>query len=216
LRRILISIFIILATIGVVSGTAFAVFSNKGEVKGMTMTTGNADLKIGATGKTGDGCISDGEGGKLCDSISNYGTISGMYPGYLVGDYFRLKNVSESEISLVVTATLSDYASSDGYPGSWAALKNAVEARILEYNSQDNAWWAYQNQDYNWSKVSSYTNWHDMEWWAGNSDQITGDPIGHDQLRHFVMWIRVSDEAGNEIAEKSVDLNIEFTGTQSI
>ncbi len=216
MKRILISIFIIAVTVGVVSGTAFAVFNNKGEVKGMTMTTGNADLKIGATGMTGEGCISDGDNGKLCDSITNYGTISGMYPGYLVGDYFRLKNVSQSEISLVVTTTLSAYANSDGYSGSWGVLKNAVEARILEYNSRDDAWWAYENQDYNWSKVSTSTNWHDMQWWAGNSDEITGEAIGPDQLRHFVMWIRVSDNAGNEIAEKSVDLNIEFTGTQAL
>ena len=216
MKRILISIFIIAVTVGVVSGTAFAVFNNKGEVKGMTMTTGNADLKIGATGMTGEGCISDGAGGKLCDSITNYGTISGMYPGYLVGDYFRLKNVSQSEISLVVTTTLSAYANSDGYSGSWGVLKNAVEARILEYETRDDAEGAASSLDFKWDKVTAYTSWHDMEWWAGNSAQITGDAIDHDQLRHFVMWIRVSDDAGNEIAEKSVDLNIEFTGTQAL
>lgn len=216
MKKLLISTGAILFIIGLTSGVTYALFSNKGEVKGVTMTTGNADLKIGATGLTGEGCITNDVSGQVCDSITDYGTISNMYPGYLVGDYFRLLNMSDSDIGLDVTATLSKYANSTNYPNSWGLLKNKVQARILEYASRDDAWWAFEKQNFNWNKVTKSTDWRNLEWWSNNSPQITSNSISPQSERHFVLWIRVVDSAGNEIVEKSIDLNIEFNGIQSI
>jgi hypothetical protein len=217
MKKIWISILVIILTVGIVSGSAFAVFSNKAEVKGFTMSSGNADLKIGATGMVGEGCIWPSDtGGKLCDSITNYGTIDNIYPGYLVGDYFRLRNASDSEISLNVEAGLSKYADTSGYGGSWSALKNKIQARVIEYSGKNHAEWAFEKQNFNESKATNDTGWHYMEWWSNKSPQITSNPIAKDSERHFVLWIRVVDSAGNEIADKSVDLNLEFNGEQAL
>jgi len=219
MKKVLISIFVIILTVGVVSGSAFAVFSNKVQVSGLTLSSGNADLKIGLTDSAdviGSGCDSYGTSGTLCDAITDYQDIDGMYPGFIVGDYFRLKNMSDAEVSLDVTAALKSYANSSGYPGSWNELKDAVEARVLEYNSPSDALWAYSNQDVNWSKVSNPMSWQSLDWWSTEEPTITSSSLAPDQERHFVLWIRVLESAGNNIADKSVDLDMEITGTQSI
>ena len=46
MRKILKSIFMILAVLAVVGGTSWAYFSDSSEIQGITFSTGNADLKM--------------------------------------------------------------------------------------------------------------------------------------------------------------------------
>lgn len=214
MKKLWLSIVVIFVAIGLVGGAAYALLNNKGQVKGLTIETGEPDLKIGSSDWTGDDCSGDGEGGIICDAINNYGLIGKMYPGYLTGKYLRLKNNSDVDIGFDVTATLSKYANTSGYSGSWTALKNNVQLRFVEYKTKTDALWAESNTDFNSTKVSKWNEWKHLEWWSNHSPTITSQTIGQGNDRHFVLWVRVLESAGNEIVNKSLDLELELDGSQ--
>lgn len=208
MKKSLVSLVIAMLVLGAAAGASYALFFDRTQVKGMSISTGNADLKIG--GKSNADCV--GEENGFCDSITytEY-PLDNLYPGFVIGDKFRLTNVSDSEISLMVEATLNSHTG-DG----WDDLKNVVSGRVIEYGSETDA-----NTDASDTVplndsigAVTDTDWQTMRWWANNSPEIVSTAIDQDGERHFVLWLKVDENAGNEIAGKSVDLDLEFTGTQ--
>lgn len=187
--------------IGAAAGASYALFFDRTQVKGMSVSTGNADLKIG------NNDLSESEHDEI-DYPEN-DLLSDIYPGYIVGDKFRLINRSASDIDLMVKATIKNYS------GNWDKLKNKIYGAVIEYGGESGAENdAKDNVPGNAGKVVSNTGWETMKWWANNSPKIVREPITPDEERHFVLWLKVDEDAGNEIKGKSVNLNLEFTGTQ--
>lgn len=206
MKKSLVSLVIAMLVLGAAAGASYALFFDRTQVKGMSISTGNADLKIG--NKDGSTCV--GVEGDFCDEITyeEY-PLNDLYPGFMIGDKFRLINVSDSDIDLMVVATLRTH------DGDWNDLKTKIEGAVIEYGGESGAVAdAADTIPGNAGTVVTNTGWQTMQWWANNSPEIVSTAIEKDEQRHFVLWLRVDENAGNEIAGKSVDLDLEFTGTQ--
>ncbi len=201
MRKSLVSLVIIMLVVGAAAGASYALFSDRTQVKGMTISTGNADLKIG------NNDLSESEHDEI--NYPENDLLTDIFPGYIIGDKFRLINRSQSEISLMVEATLKKY------DGDWGELRDKIYGAVIEYGGETGA-----NNDAGdgvpgtKGTIVSNTGWQTMRWWRNNSPEIVNEPIAQDEERHFVLWLKVDENAGNEIEGKSVDLDLEFTGTQ--
>lgn len=193
MKRILFSILAIVLTVGAASGTAYALFSNTVTVSGVTLATGNADLKINGTNDS-----------LLAVALST----SNTYPGWQDGQYFTLDNKSTSDIGLAVTAKIS------GHSGSWDALKDVVQVAVIEYGGSSGAMSDLSDKvPGNAGTILANTGWKSLTDWEAAAVSI-GTTIPKDGTHHFVMWARVLATADNGIAGKTVSTNWLLTGTQ--
>ena len=105
MKKIIFSFLAIALTIGVVSGTAFALFSDTATVSGISIAAGNADILV------------SGDGTNFDDKAADIGVdINGIYPGMTFSDNFYIKNESDSVIALNISGQLT------AATGDWAAL----------------------------------------------------------------------------------------------
>ncbi|OGL56069.1 hypothetical protein A2574_02190 [Candidatus Shapirobacteria bacterium RIFOXYD1_FULL_38_32] len=113
MKKIIFSFLAIALTIGVVSGTAYALFFDTATVAGISVTAGSADIKISGDGET------------YVDNAPNIGVnITDIFPGYQMNDNFFIQNVSASIIGLDITGQLTSAG------GDWAALSPKLWLKI--------------------------------------------------------------------------------------
>ena len=103
MKRIYLSILAIVATVALVGGATYAVFSNKATSGPNTFATGNADLKLR---HQLDQAWADSYGG------ASWGNL---YPGWSDSYNVYLKNVSSSPITLKVLPKVDITSWSTGY-----------------------------------------------------------------------------------------------------
>jgi hypothetical protein len=209
MKKSLISLVIAMLVLGTAAGASYAFFFDRTQVKGMSISTGNADLKIGDKENSDCEGLEDG----FCDAITYTELpLDNVYPGFMVGDKFRLKNVSQSDIDLMVQATLQSYS------GNWNKLKDKIYGAVIEYELEDDAQEDIQDNIPGNIEGNLVTNtgWQTMDWWSTNNPEIITEPLTSEEEggRHLVLWIKVDENAGNEIKGLGVDLDLEFTGTQ--
>jgi len=113
MKKILLSFLAIILTVGVVSGTAYALFSSTVTVSGITLATGNANLVIR------DGNIN----GQIINGYTGL-SFNKMYPGFRDYGSFNFQNSSNSQIDLALTAQLTHAE------GDWDLLKNNIFVAI--------------------------------------------------------------------------------------
>jgi len=113
MNKIFAGILGLMLVVGVTSGTAYALFSSKATVTGVTFATGNADLRVwnGSSWQPNWGPPSF--------------NFSGLYPGYVGTQPLSLRNNSTSPISLTIFGKLID-----GSTGDWDGLKNDIWVNI--------------------------------------------------------------------------------------
>lgn len=194
MNKILLSVLAIVLTVGIVSGTAYALFSDTVTVSGVTLATGNADLKINGDNDTL---------GPLALSTSK------TYPGWMDGQYFTLDNKSGADIGLAVTARITS-ASDD-----WGVLNSIVQVAVIEYAGPGSA-----NNDLadkipgNAGTILANTGWKTLADWHNVTPTSIGTTIPKGGTHHFVLWGMIPTSAGNAIAGKTVGTNWLLTGTQ--
>lgn len=200
-KKSLVSLVTLMLVLGAAAGASYALFFDRAQVKGMTISMGNADLKIK------NESLVDGEHDQI--NYPENDLLADIYPGYVVGDKFRLINRSQAEISLMVEATIKNYS------GNWNKLRDKIYGAVIEYGGETGAVNdASDGVPGTKGRIVTNTGWRTMRWWAKHSPKIVSEPIALDEERHFVLWLKVDEDAGNEIKGKSVNLNFEFTGTQ--
>ena len=195
MKKILLSVLAITLTVGLVSGAAYAVFSDTAEVNGIAISTGNADLRINGA-----------------NNLSNALDVDNVYPGWMDGEKFYLTNNSSSNIGLEVTAKIREKSQ------DWNILKDEIKVRVLEYVNESHA-----NNDLNDGKPGENistpptkdTGWKTLEEWKASEKEITGSPISQNDTRYYVVWGYVNSSAGNNIAQKNVRVNYDLVGTQA-
>jgi len=124
------SMLAIVLTVGVVSGAAYAIFSDSVTVSNIAFTTGNADLQFSDNGTTWQ------------DSYRFPSWLAeNVYPGYNDHATFYVRNNSSSPISLKLSTRLTS-ASND-----WAVLSPVARVWIGDSTGsvgvgyQTLAWW---------------------------------------------------------------------------
>ncbi len=104
MKKIILSVLAIVLTLGVVGGSAYALFSSTATVQGIAISTGNAGLKIW-------------DGDSYETTWTSTDAFNGMYPGESRTTTWYLRNDSTSAISLDVTGQLMSAG------GDWAELQ---------------------------------------------------------------------------------------------
>lgn len=156
MKKILFSILAIALTVGLVSGTAYALFTDTVNVAGVTMTTGNADLEAydreGQTYRSVTG-----------EDIRTYfnSKLTNLYPNFK--DYTELwvKNNSLSKIALNPTLQIT---TTGGY---WNELSNQIFMAVI-------------NDDgdlFEGDAVYATAEWHPLSWWKDGERQLPGGVI---------------------------------------
>lgn len=194
MKKILLGIVGVIMTVGLVSGAAYALFSDTVEVKGISIASGNADLQM----KVGNSY----EDSVDLTAFSSW--TSGLYPGKADWGSFVLRNNSTSDIGLKLSMKLT------AADGNWNSnnLKKVVEFYIADDSSKPS---------------HAYTSWYTLEEWNA-ADRPFNVTLAQNEEKTFRIYYRVrttykdsGNPVGNEVAGKSVTgIKFLITGTQAL
>jgi hypothetical protein len=186
MKKIILSILAIALTVGAVSGTAYALFSSTVQVQGITMTSGNADLKVydGPLANAHD--ITNGWAGL---------TLSGLYPGFMDYGSFTFKNTSNSNIKLELTAQLT------AATGDWGALKDNIYVAIGTGTK---------------ANPTYLTDWISLNDWNTAPHSLGVPALTQAEPETYNMYVYIPANVGNDIANKSLpNITFQIVGTQT-
>jgi len=192
MKKIYLSILSIVATIGIVSGAAYALFSDTVKVSGLTVSTSNADLQINVMDENVDANYTDSI------DVTSLVSIPNLYPGFQAEERFYLRNISKGSFYLRPSLQLTSAG------GNWSTLKDTIEINITDLGTDGNG-------TYSWG-------WRTLAWWNSEAKTISQTPgldIGNDKAHQYKIEVRVPTTADNTIAGKTLS-NVTFviTGTQ--
>ena len=140
MRKIITGFLGIMLVVGLVSGTAFAVYSDTVPVNGISITAGDGNLQIW------DGVSTYVENLNLAFSVTN------AFPGYSTSKVINLRNSSTSNIGLDLTGQLTTAS------GDWGDLKDKVFLEIQENSNPANTTTAKSLSDWNAGAVGLLPN----------------------------------------------------------
>jgi len=195
MKKILLSVLAIALTVGVVSGTAYALFTDTITVQGVTVTSGNADLNIYDGGSS---TAIDDESSPTSDIVMFLNSkLVNLYPGLVDYTEMDFENKSASEISLDLSFQITNTG------GNWNLLKDQIYIGI------------YPDGTYSSTNLP-VTGWHTLSYWADAARYFdSANPLTKAEgKRKYDIFVKVSSAADNTIANKTVSGNLVFTGTQ--
>jgi len=185
------SIIAVLAVIAV--GATYAYFSSSVTIEGISITSGNANLKI----------LVEGDEGYIDDPtiISQYAQamLANLYPGQSGEQDFFLKNTSASPISLDTYFKLEKTDGSD-------ILADAIELKLKRMDGYESGW----HSIFWWADNSPGKGWRMME--------NPGEPevIAQNEMHGWTLYGRVRADAGNEIENQTLGLSATINAEQSL
>ena len=187
MNKIILSILAIALTVGVVSGTAYALFFDTVNVAGITMSSGNADLEVYDGGTSI--LIAD-----WVSALNTSGKLQNLYPGWKDYTVMDFENKSLSTIGLNLKAQLTSAS------GDWNTLKDKIWIAISNTGDSQNF---------------PTSGWHTLAEW--NTAPISfGTTLARGAKTPYKVFIQILDSVGNEIAQKSLsNVTIVFSGTQA-
>jgi len=125
MKKIIFSFLSIILVLGVVSVSAYALFSSTATVSGLSFSTGNANLQISADGTAWNSSF---------ELASNY---TNMAPGFSDSQDFYLKNTSLSNINLKIHTKVIDNS-----PAANSSAWNVIGSKIIvTFQKQNGAVW---------------------------------------------------------------------------
>ena len=196
-KTILILLMLVLTGAGL--GTAaYALFKDEAQVKGVSISTGDANLQIAM-----------GSGWEDEHNFNN-DLFQNMYPGFSTGHSFKLKNVSQSDISLNINSQISQKS------GNWGSLKNLLLMALIEYDSEANAQLDLADQTAgNDAGVLKSSGWKSLDSWYTNSFSISSSNLNPDQIGYYNLWLKLTDEADDSVNQLGVNMVLQITGEQA-
>jgi len=190
MKKVYLSILAIVATLSLVGGATYALFSSKATSGPNTFATGNADLKI-AIDTDKDGTKSD-----WADKVTPWeqyqqNNWQNLYPGWEDSYWVYLKNKSASPITLEVFPKVEITHWSTG------ALWDKVFLQFF-----------YENG----SEATSKAN---LRWWRDHPQAVNLGEINQGQERGaWVATFSIPTTAGNEITNQNITFDLIFDGIQ--
>ena len=195
MKKILFGFLGIFLVIGMVAGTAYALFSSKVAMTGMVLGTATPSLEIGTD--------------KFTEGVTWYTTlpVNGnslfklMLPGETDWGEFWLKNSSSADGD-PLDFNLQGRITTAG--GDWGFLKDAVQMRICLYN----------DTPANHCNTNSTSGWMMLSQWNATARDLPG-PLLQETPVHYSINLYVDSSFNNAIANKAITgLNFEIVGTQ--
>jgi len=123
MKKIYLSIMAIVLTVGLVSGAAYALFSDTVTVSGLTVSTGNADLVV----------YDGGTDTLIQNFVSSLNTaLVDIYPGWHDYTVMDFSNESLSDIDMSLKGQITAHG------GNWEALKDVIQVVVSSEGTYDN------------------------------------------------------------------------------
>lgn len=186
MKKILLSILAIALTVGTVSASAYALFSDTVNVAGITISSGDANLKL-----------YDGAGTtREITSGANTGLkFEGLYPGFRDYGSFTFQNASLSPIKIALTGRLTNAN------GNWDELKNNIYVAVGEGTKEN--------------MTANYTGWVSLNSWNASVRSLNVPSLAKDEVKTYNLYVYIPADVGNGIAGKSLtNVAFEIYGTQ--
>ena len=188
MKKIYLSILAIVLAIGLVSGAAYALFSDTVTVSGLTVSTGDADLELNYTGDNVDDHYSS------VDEIPIDYPINGLYPGFEDNANFHLRNISTSDISLLPKIRLTNAET------NWDELKDLIQIKITDRGTDGSGTYSWGWQNLSWwnSKSRTISNTAGIHW----EDTTDGTTYAHDyKIEIYVLPSATSAVSGMTLSD---------------
>ncbi len=186
MKKVYLSILAIVATLSLVGGATYALFSNEATSGPNTFATGNADLKLRHNPTQG---WADSYGGSNWDNL---------YPGWEDSYNVYLKNNSSSPI------TLRAFPRIESVSGNWMLLDNIY----LQFLYADGTPALNSNSN----PCGNVT----LRWWLDNPDSFDiGDLTQAQERGPWIAKFTIPTTVGNEIANKTITFDLIFNGIQT-
>ncbi len=201
MKKIIVGVFFLIISLGVLTGTAMSVFTSSATVTNLTITSGNAELLIGPTANN------------LMTNWDANLRLENLYPGYgvhpnLVYQEFFVQNNSTSNIALDVLVRMTTAPT-----GMWNNLSYATQLRIDTADGANSTGWI------------SVTSWYPG--YATGGAMLPGGSLAQGETKEYRAFIRVAhyygweepgyvggpaagEVVGNEIAGQTLE-NATFT-----
>lgn len=201
MKKIIISVLAIVLTMGAVTGTAYALFSDNATIQGVTINSGNAALRFDVS-TSGPGL----DGGPTLN-LSSF-TIPKIYPGFAQNGSLWLMNLSQSNIALHVTGRLTSATTWD------PTLAGKIYLNVVAKNGYGAGPYTPTG-----SPTAYETGWQSLATW-NTTDIAFPTDIPHDMVSHNNHWgydvyMAVDSNADNSIANKTLGgVVFTLTGTQ--
>ncbi len=173
-------------TVGVVSSAAYALFSSTVTVSGLTISSGNADLVIYDGGTTLP--IQD-----FINGLNGTQKLKNIYPGWHDYTVMDFVNNSASSIEMNLKGQITSYSN------DWDDLKSVIQIAVSDSGTYNNP---------------PDTGWYTLNQWNSTARSI-GTTLGVGETKPYKFFMKVPSTADNSISGKTVNLNFEFTGTQT-
>lgn len=123
MKKIITSLMAVVLTVGLVAGSAYALFSDTVKVSGLTFSTGNADLVVYDGGTTIP----------IQDFVPTLNSaLKNLYPGWHDYTVMDFKNNSSSNISLSLKGKITAHG------GNWDELKDVIQVALSSTGTYDN------------------------------------------------------------------------------
>jgi len=193
MKKKILTFSIIAVLVVIAVGATYAYFSHSVRIEGISITSGNADLKI----------LVEYNGTYTDDPtiISQYAQamLVDLYPGQSGEQDFFLKNSSASPISLDTYFKLEKTKGDN-------PLANATELKLKRMNGYESGWHSITW----WADNSPGKGWRMME--------NPGEPevIAQNEMHGWTLYGRVRTDAGNEIEDQTLGLSVTINAEQSL
>jgi predicted ribosomally synthesized peptide with SipW-like signal peptide len=190
MRKIITGFLGLILVAGLVGGAAYALLSSQSTVSGVSFAVGNANLQVSPNGTD------------YSTDINFAGAFfTGLFPtSDVLGGQFQLKNNSDVNIALSLTGKLNNGVV-EGAPGSWDALKDAVQVGFDYYDGA------------NWVTAPGFAT---LNLWNTTGFTLAGGNLAQGTQRWYRMHVKISPDTDSTIAGKSLTSTVfTFTGTQA-
>ena len=179
----------LVATVGIVAGTAYAIFTSQVTISGFQLKTGTAALQIKP----------DLAGYDFGPSMPiPWDTFKVLLPGTIERGVFWLKNNSDAGTTRPEDFDLALTGQLISVEGDWGDLKDLIFAEVFVEESP-----------------SETTGWHKLSEWNSSSISLPGGVLGAGLNRKYNVRFYLDSAADNTVAGKKIsNVTIEFTGTQ--
>jgi hypothetical protein len=200
MKKILYGFIGLFLVIGIVAGTAYAIFTTSANVTGVVLGTATPGLVL---------CDSIGGVAQNCAAAFTFpdDPFGPLVPGGEDWADFFLKNNSNGGTTSGILLPLNLSATIPSAGGDWGALADAVEMKVCLYDATP------ANHCY----TPTATAWKTLAQWNSGDTELPGNPLLQGATQRYTVLFRLPSWFDNTVAGKTItDMTVTFKGTQAL
>ena len=199
MKKILYGFIGLFLVIGIVAGTAYALFTSQATVTGMVLGTSTPGLKVSFMNKTN--ATPTGYYSSI-DFLGWGHTFAPLLPGEEDWGAFFLKNDSTGTTDPLHFKLKGSITAAQG---DWNILKDVIQMKICVFD---------QTQD-NSCNTGHQTNYMTLSEWNTTGGDLPGTDLLQGTERAYVVVFYIHPSHGNSISGKTItDMTMQVIGTQ--